>query len=149
VLLQERWQGQLQEFDGEILTRPTLTVFDTAGQLMPAADVRISSTIISAVPISDNSHDVLYAQPGTPVRVRKSPEGRLEITGLSKRGYGAVFQKNMTIYTGHIMSGTTINFTASQATLGELASATSGGFGETPLNAMLVRNAAGSVVALS
>ncbi len=145
----ERVAGHSPELDGEILTRPTLAVFDTGGTLMPVATVRISSDIISAVPITDNSHDLLYAQPGTPVRLRRSPTGRLEITGLSKRAFGAVMRYTLDISTGVVTSGATTDFSTHQVTLGELATATSGGFGETPLAAIAIVNASGTIIGLS
>ena len=155
-LLAERITAQHDTIRGEILTNPRLTIYDTANQAMHVADVMLTgATIVSSVPIAANNQDLLYATAGSPVRLRRSASGRLEIVGLDKRGIGNTYNYtvSMTLLTSIsaltaiiVTSGATSGFSTRALTYGELASATSGGYGTTPYGAWALVNGAGSIV---
>jgi len=142
----ERAQAHQMKRTGELMSRVRLVALGADATLMPCADVRVSAHIVSNVPVTDNSHDLLYAQPGVPVELQRSATGRLEITGLSKRGTGNIYQYALTVSTGILVSGVTIGWRTRPVTLGELATAMDGGFGYTPLEAMVLINAGGTIV---
>jgi hypothetical protein len=158
-MFDERDAARRTELHGETMTRFVLTPFDPAGTLMPVADVMISATLISSVPLAANNRELLYSNPGTPITLARSASGRLEVTGLSKRGYGNVFTYNVTVpeitpmasdggsnLASLVLTSVAVSgFTVSVATLGELATATTGGFGETPLEALLIKNPDGTI----
>lgn len=151
ILLAERAQATIPEMDGEIISRFTLVPFDTGGTLMPVAEVRIGGDIISGVPVAANNQELLEAIPGTPVRLRRSQTGRIEIVGLSKRAFGNTYSFTLVlprslpttsgglITTSSILiSGAVSGFSSRTVTLGELA--TISGFGFTPLEALALYN---------
>lgn len=159
-LFDERDAAHKKEIHGEMISRFIFNPFDPAGTLMATADVRISGSIVSAVPLAANNRDLIYANPGTSVTLSRSETGRLEVTGLSKRGYGNIYTYSLVVpvitpmnsntgsalTAGAVTSVAVSGFSVSVATLGELASATSGGFGETPLQALLLRDAGGTIL---
>jgi len=130
---------------GELMSRVRLVALGADATLMPCADVRVSAHIVSNVPVTDNSHDLLYASRVCPWSC-SAGYGRLEITGLSKRGTGNIYQYALTVSTGILVSGVTIGWRTRPVTLGELATAMDGGFGYTPLEAMVLINAGGTIV---
>ena len=158
ALIAQRIDANRETIRGEILTLPRLVIYDTANQSLPVVDVLLAGVVIvSAVPIAANNHELLYALPGSPVRVQRSATGRLEVVGLDKRGIGNTYTytvsmtpltatSSMTVFV--ITSGATSGFTTRVLTYGQLASATSGGYGTTPYGAMGLFNAAGSLVNL-
>jgi hypothetical protein len=105
LLFDERVKARQERLHAELLTRVTLTVFGTNAVPMPCADVLLSTTILSAVPVADANHELLYAQPGSPVDLRRSATGRLEIVGLSKRGRGNVHTFTVAVSTGVVTPG--------------------------------------------
>ena len=159
-LFDERDAARKTELHGETVSRFVINPFDPAGTLMHTADVRISGSIVSAVPLAANNRDMIYANPGTAVTMSRSASGRLEITGLSKRGFGNIYTYDITIpiltplnsNTGSALSGGAVvsasvsGFLISICTLGELQSATSGGFGTTPFEALLLKDANGTII---
>lgn len=90
----------IREIDGTILTRPTLLVTDGLS-LTYGCDVDVGLKSLDGntgdevvaplrnVPIAANSRDLIYADAGTAVRLRRSETGRWEVTGLSKRRPGS------------------------------------------------------------
>ena len=99
----ERYQASREELNGELIT--TVRFVDSFGAnniQMLCADVRVSASILNNVPVAENNRELLYAQPGTPIRLQRSRTGRLEITGLNKRTAGNITQYAMpvTIVTG-------------------------------------------------
>lgn len=90
----------IREIDGAILTRPTLLVTDGLS-LTYGCDVDVGLKSLDGntgeevvaplrnVPIAANSRDLIYADAGTAVRLRRSETGRWEVTGLSKRRPGS------------------------------------------------------------
>jgi hypothetical protein len=146
LLLNERAEAHNYKKNGVLMSKPKLITFGTNAVPMPCADVRLGKEIISSVPISDNSHDMLYAQAGSPVELQRSHTGRMEITGLSKRSIGNVYEYSLAVSTGILVSGTVTGYSTRTATLGELATATTGGFGVTPLASLVLLDANGSIL---
>ncbi|HXH10791.1 MAG TPA: DUF1565 domain-containing protein [Alphaproteobacteria bacterium] len=157
----ERYQSVREELNGELMTSVRQVVFGANAVPMLCADVRVSAHILSSVPVAENNNELLYAQPGTPVRLQRSNSGRLEITGLNKRGKGNIttYHVPITIQTAGSLTSvkidvnglsfvSVIGYFIRTLTLGELALATPGGFGETPLEAIAVFDAYGGVVGL-
>jgi hypothetical protein len=159
-LFRERNQAQHSTINGELISRFRLLPFDPQATLMPSADVRVSGQILSAIPMAHANRALLYAQPGQAVTLTRSPSGRLEVTGFSKRAYGHIYHYSVVIpeltpansNTGSVLqsavvvSGQVSGFLVSVATLAELATGTDGGFGETPLQALLLKDADGTII---
>jgi len=87
---------------------------------MPCADVRVSAHIVSNVPVTDNSHDLLYAQPGCARGVAALGYRAPGDHRLSKRGTGNIYQYALTVSTG-ILSRRDLGWRTRPVTLGELA----------------------------
>lgn len=98
----------VREIDGAILTRPLLLVTDGLA-LTYGVDVDVGLkdidtntgdevvTPLRNVPIASNSRDLIYADAGTAVRLRRSETGRWEVIGLSKRRPGSYTRVPVTI----------------------------------------------------
>lgn len=159
-LFDERVKARKPEIVGEMVSPFVLVPFDNAATLMHVADVQLSGTIVSAVPLHMNNREMQYAAPGTPVKLSRSNSGRLEITGRAKRGFNAIYSYTLDIpvltpdasnsgsaLTGAVLTSVaTIGFKVRQVTFGELATATSGGFGETPLQAYVLTDFSGTII---
>ena len=90
----------------------------------------------------------------------RSPSGRLEVTGISKRGYKNTYTYviDIPVLTPDCSTGgsaltpalvtfiSAIGFSRRNTNLGELASVTSGGFGETPFYAVVLLDADGNIL---
>ena len=159
IYFESKYQSVREEINGELMTTASLTNVGTNGILMLCADVRVSSHIINIVPVAENNDELLYATPGTPIRLQKNQSGHLEITGLNKRGRGNITQYSLPITFHSTDSGTTItlspeNLTLTSTTgwyigtvtLGDLAIVTPIGFGQTPLEALVINDAYGNFV---
>jgi hypothetical protein len=102
-LIDAQQRDMQQELDGKVLTRPTLSVTDGLSTTY-ACDVDIGITnqqgndqsanllnvgsigsILHDVPIARGNMDVIYADVGAAVRLRRSASGRYEIIGFSKQ----------------------------------------------------------------
>jgi hypothetical protein len=159
-LFDERVKAREGKITGETLSKFKLVPFDNAATLMHVADIKISNTIVSAVPLATNNRELLYAAIGTPVELTRSRSGRLEVTGLSKRGFNNVycFSLDIPVLTPDTSDGgsaltpvvvtslATLGFSRRNTTLGELATVTDGGFGETPLQAVVLLDADGNIL---
>lgn len=159
-LFDERVKAREGKIIGETLSKFKLVPFDNAATLMHVADIKISTSIVSAVPLATNNRELLYAAIGTPVEMARSPSGRLEVVGLSKRGYKQTYCYTMSIpvltpdcsdagsslTAGVVTFVSGVGFSQRGTTLGELASATSGGFGETPFGAIVLLDADGNIL---
>lgn len=140
------------EIDGAILTRPTLLVTDGLS-LTYGVDVDVGLKTIDPntgdevvtplrnVPIAVNSKDVIYADAGSAVRLRRSASGRWEVIGFSKRRPGTYTRVAVTIpepgfgplpYV--VGAPTEVGLVARPLTYGELA--TYGGYGVVPYGAL-------------
>jgi hypothetical protein len=159
-LFDERVKAREAKITGETMSKFKLVPFDNAATLMHVADIKVSSDIVSNVPLATNNRELLYAAVGTPVELSRSPSGRLEVTGLSKRGFNQVYCYTMdmpvitadcsdstsAIVPGVVTFVTALGFSRRGTTLGELATVTSGGFGETPFNAIVLLDADGNIL---
>jgi hypothetical protein len=102
-LIEAQQRDSQQEIDGKVLTRPTLSVTDGLSTTY-ACDVDIGITnqqgndqstnllnvgsigsVLHNVPIARGNMDVIYADVGAAVRLRRSTSGRYEIIGFSKQ----------------------------------------------------------------
>jgi hypothetical protein len=102
-LIDAQQRDTQQEIDGKVLTRPTLSVTDGLSTTY-ACDVDIGITnqqgndqsanllntgsigsVLHNVPIARGNMDVIYADAGAAVRLRRSTSGRYEIIGFSKQ----------------------------------------------------------------
>lgn len=102
-LIDAQQRDMQQELDGKVLTRPTLSVTDGMSTTY-ACDVDIGITnqqgndqsanllntgtlgsVLHNVPIARGNMDVVYADVGAAVRLRRSTSGRYEIIGFSKQ----------------------------------------------------------------
>lgn len=102
-LIDAQQRDAQQELDGRVLTRPGLTVTDGLSTTY-ACDVDIGITnqqgndqsanllnvgalgsVLHEVPIARGNMDVVYADVGAAVRLRRSASGRYEIIGFSKQ----------------------------------------------------------------
>lgn len=72
------------ELDGKVLTRPSLEVSDGLAMLY-AVDVDIGQKEpLRNVPIARANRDLLYAEVGAAVRLRRTASGRYEVSGFSQ-----------------------------------------------------------------
>jgi hypothetical protein len=102
-LIEAQQRDMQQELDGKVLTRPQLSVTDGLSTTY-ACDVDIGITnqqgndqsanllnvgamgsVLHDVPIARGNMDVVYADVGAAVRLRRSASGRYEIIGFSKQ----------------------------------------------------------------
>lgn len=83
-LTQAQIDANATELNGKVLSRPALLVTD-GDALIYAVDVDIGdgTNILRNVPIARANRDLLYAEPGNPVRLRRTAGGRFEVTGFS------------------------------------------------------------------
>lgn len=162
VLLDEHSRAQEHDMTGQIMSTVTLLPYDVPGVLMPVASVVINGqrgiTLLSDVPIAANNQELLHATLGSPVRLKRSRTGRVEIVGLDKRTPGTLYNYTVPISAG--MSAWTIsaftpvsgNVSAISARVlqyGELVSATSFGYGDAPYGAIGIYNQSGTLLGLT
>jgi hypothetical protein len=133
---------------GTLLSPITLTPFGTGTVTMPVADVLLSGALVCGVPIAALNHELRYARLTSPVDLRRSPSGRLEIVGLSARQRGHIFSYGLNVQTGVVSAGTAYGFDVRSVSLEELGLATPGGFGQTPLLALALYDPYGRLIQL-
>ncbi len=127
-----------RELDGKTLTRPALLRSD--GRVTTyACDVAIDGyeNPLRNVPIAQGNHELLYADAGAAVRLRRGDAGQFEITGFSKRAPGDFIRIPVTLRTGQIGTPVHAGLTSRPLTLAELGTV-GPGFGQTPLGAVAV-----------
>jgi hypothetical protein len=82
------------EADGDCfgtIASPFYELFDTSSQWTYACDVDIGTEeVLRNVPIATNNRDILYAQEGMPVALRKQGPNKFAIVGLSKKCIGNI-----------------------------------------------------------
>jgi hypothetical protein len=136
------------EIDGKVLTRPALLITD-GENLIYAVDVDINQKVLDRdapeqaqleplrnVPLARGNFDLLYADAGNAVRLRRSASGQYEVVGFSKEMPGkykrvAVNLTDLTL--GPIVD---LSLTARPLTYGELA--TFGGYGTVPYGVVAI-----------
>jgi len=165
TLLQEHTRAEQQDLIGQIASPVHLIPYDVTGTLMPTAHVTINNptgiVLICNIPIAANNQELRHAAVGSPVRMKRSRSGRLEIIGIDKRATGTLFNYVLNISTavltsgaitvsgGIDLAGNTSSLSFRPLTLGELASVTSAGFGETPLQATGIFNGSSTLLGLA
>jgi hypothetical protein len=157
------FQARTTELNGCTITRFRLTPYDPLGTLVPVADVEVSGSIISGVPLSANNRELTNILPGTPVKMTRSITGRLEVTGVNKRGGTSTFLytfslPQLTPETSAGVSALSQGVVTSQGSQGiatrssdlsELDTAHTtggGGFGTTPLGTTLLVDLDGNIL---
>lgn len=87
-ITQAEIRNAAKELDGKTLTRPALLVSDGLAMLY-AVDVDIGQKEpLRNVPIARANRDLLYAEVGAAVRLRRTESGRYEVSGFSKEAPG-------------------------------------------------------------
>lgn len=137
---------------GQIMSPVTLIPYDSMGSVMPVAHVVLNTptgiVLVCNVPVAANNKVMDHAALGSPVRLKRSLTGRLEIIGLDKRAPGTLYNYTMAISTGILTSGNVSALSGRALTYGELASGTSAGYGDTPYGAMGVFNGSSTLLML-
>lgn len=107
-LMRAEIDHSVKEIDGATLTRPTLLVTDGLA-LTYGVDVDVGLkdidtntgdevvTPLRNVPIAVGNKDLIYADAGSAVRLRRSASGRWEVIGFSKRRPGTYIRIPVTI----------------------------------------------------
>lgn len=156
-LLDAKLKDDRQELDGRVISRPQLLVTDGVG-VTYAVNVNIGVvsaagtdqakniqnpntgllnqpwTVLYNVPIARGNRDLIYADVGAAVRLRKTANGRFEVVGFSFEAPGTVTRVGVDIDEFTIGAVEDFTLTTRLLTLGELA--TMGyGFGITPFGA--------------
>jgi hypothetical protein len=123
------------EVQGKILTRPALLVTDGVS-VVYACDVDIGRDApLRNVPISSGAQNLIYAEAGNAVTVRKTTSGQYTIVGFSKEMPGTYIRVPVSIVNGSFGASSDITITSRPLTLAELA-IYAGGFGNIPLGAV-------------
>lgn len=151
ILLQEHSRAEQQDMTGQIMSQVVMLPYDSNGELMPTAHVAINMPtgiiIVSHVPIAANNKELGHAAMGSPVRLRRSRTGRLEIIGLDKRAPGTVYNYTLNLSTMVTTSGNVSGFSAYPLTYIQLTSFTSIGYGQTPFGALGMFDPSGNLIA--
>lgn len=155
-LVDAKIDSSLQDFDAKTLTRPALLISDGLNKTF-AVDLDVGQTNpMRNVPVASGAQDVLYAEVGSAVRVRKSASGWYEVVGYSKRMPGTYFQVPVTIpkfdfapmvkyagtpapaTTGGVIVGTPVQKGITSRVLAYDELATFGGYGIVPYGAIAI-----------
>jgi hypothetical protein len=82
----------IAEADGDCfgtIASPFYEMFDTSSQWTYACDVDIGTEeVLRNVPVANNNRDIIYAQEGMPVALKKMGNNKYAIVGLSKKVIG-------------------------------------------------------------
>jgi hypothetical protein len=144
-MMQYQANKNLFTITGTILTRPTLMYGDSTS-LTYCADVDVGITgydfmssqqvnmPLKNVPISQASHDLIYADVGMPVTLTRSHSGKFEITGFAKTKTGTYHRLPVCLDRNEIGTPVDISMSTHILTLAELQDY-AGGFGSCPFGA--------------
>ena len=131
--------------DGKVITRPALTVTDGlntvyacsvdigltnnqgSNQSANLLNVGALGSILHNVPIAKGNMDVVYADVGAAVRLRRTSSGRYEIIGFSKEMPGTYIRVPVNLDNFTFGSIENLSITSRALTYGELV--TFGGYG--------------------
>lgn len=143
------------ELDGKVVTRPQLLVtdgiqimyacdvdigvvdisgYDQTLDLVPIVDGQAIGSILHNVPIATGNRDLIYAEVGSAVRLRRTSSGRYQIVGFSKIMPGTYTRYPVTIDLGTIGVIEDLSIVTRVLTLADLIDF--GGFGTVPLGAV-------------
>ncbi len=123
------------EVQGKILTRPALLVTDGVG-VTYACDVDIGKEApLRNVPVAGGANNLIYAESGNAVTLRKTASGQYAIVGFAKELPGTYIRIPITISTSAFGPSEDLSMVSRPLTLGELADY-GGGFGIIQLGAV-------------
>lgn len=151
-LVQAQVRDSRAELNGKTLTRPTLLVTDGLATIY-ACDVDIGikdaagndqvldlidkyNTILRNVPVARSDYELIYADVGAAVRLRRTSSGQFEIVGFSDEMPGTYIRVPVDLEDMSIGIIEELTLTARPLTLIELS--IFGGFGTTPFGAIAV-----------
>jgi hypothetical protein len=98
-ITQAEIRNAARELDGKVLTRPSLLVSDGLAMLY-AVDVDIGQKEpLRNVPIARANRELLYAEVGAAVRLRRTESGRYEVSGFSQEQPGTYIRIPVTLST--------------------------------------------------
>lgn len=120
------------ELDGKVLTRAALRVTDGRERIY-AIDVDIGDAdrVLRNVPLARANRDLLYAEPGNPVRLRRTADGRWEVIGFAREMPGSLERFAVDLETLTFGAIENLTLTALVVPYGELATL-GGGYGTAP-----------------
>jgi hypothetical protein len=125
----------VREKDGKCLTRPALLITDGQSATY-AVDVDLGNDqILKNVPIARANADLLYADAGNPVRLRRTDSGQWEVVGFSKEAPGEYYRFAVSLADFSFGVVEDLSTTARPLTLEELMTV-GPGFGLTPFGAV-------------
>lgn len=134
-LTQAEIRKAADELDGKILTRPALLVTDGLSMIY-AVDVDIGQeNPLRNVPIARANRDLLYAETGAAVRLRRTESGRYEVSGFSQEAPGTYIRIPVHLETFVLGPAVDVTLTGRPLTYGELATI-GGGYGVCPYGAI-------------
>lgn len=157
-LIQAKIDNSVRELDGQVMTPPqqlitdgrnstyacnvNIGVVDMAGfdqnnyltEVYSFENQNVLANILYNVPIANGANDLIYADVGSAVRLRKSPSGSFEIVGFSKQMPGKNVRMAVDLEAMSFGVIEDLTYTSRRLTLGELKDY-GGGFGYIPLGA--------------
>lgn len=137
-LTQAQIDANRTELDGKVLTRPALLVTDgTALTYAVDVDIGHADRVLRNVPIARANRDLLYAEPGAPVRLRRSSDGRFEVVGFSQEMPGTFTRFAVDLGTLAFGPLEDLTLTAIAVSYGALAT-TGAGYGAVPYGVVAV-----------
>lgn len=125
------------ELEGKTLTRPALLYTDGEG-ITYAVDVDIGlADPLRNVPIASGNNQLVYADVGVAVALRRTASGQYQVTGFAKEMPGTFVRVPVSIATLTLGAREDISLSSRPLTLAELASY-AGGFGLCPFGAIAI-----------
>lgn len=138
-------RGIRRELDGKTTSRPALLVTDGESITYGVNVIIGEDNELIGVPIARANRDIFYgAEVGSPCRLRRTASGQWEVVGFSRTMPGTFHAVPVTVPPFMLgpASATTVGAVEDRTllvrpvTLGDLATLTPGGFGETPLGVL-------------
>jgi hypothetical protein len=136
------------EMTGTIAS-PFFQLYDDAEGWVWACDVDIGQPeVLRSVPVASNNREIIYAEEGKSVALKKMNQGRWVIAGLAKTVRSTThiiyvsFEEDLASIVGHTLTG----YLVRPFTYGELGALSPGGYGSLPYGARGRFDAQGSLV---
>jgi hypothetical protein len=109
-----------------------------------------SPNVLQAVPVAANNQEIIYAQQGTAVALRKLSNGRYAIVGLAKtsQGLGHVIYMSFTEDIAQVVTDQWHGVIIRPLTLGELGTLAPQEFGSLPMGAQGRFDAQGNLISI-
>lgn len=151
-LVQAELRSVRSELNGRVLTRPALLVTDGVA-IVYACDVDIgvkdpagneqvgdlidkNNTVLRNVTVARSNYELIYADVGAAVRLRRTESGKYEIVGFSDEMPGTYIRVPVDLGDLSIGSVQDMTVTSRPVTFGELQDF--GGFGVVPFGAVAI-----------